>query len=88
MYGTQLITDTTPTRCFHFLVGNINLDWSQLIWVGLLILVFEICLYTVVRLKNIYIPPRFLIATMVVSAIILAELLPYLFLQLHASTCN
>ena len=82
MYGTQFI-DTSSNHCIRFFGNTVNLDWTSLIWAGLLVLLFEITIYVALRLKYIYIPPRFMIAVLIVTAILLAEGLPYVFLQLE-----
>ena len=85
MNGLQLI-NTPSKHCFKFIVTNVHLDWTSLIWIGLLIILFEWSIFLILRLKYIYIPPRFMIALTILSALILAEALPYVFLQLQG-TC-
>lgn len=78
---------TSSKRCFSAPFFALNLDWSGLFWLGVLILLVEGLLFVVIRLKHIYLPTRFLLALMIVSAVVLAELLPYLFLSLTAHPC-
>jgi hypothetical protein len=86
MNGIQLVNGPA-VHCFVFPLFALNLDWSGLFWLGLLIFVFEILLLTIIRLKHIYFPPRFLLAIMIFSAVILAEALPYLYLTGSSHPC-
>jgi hypothetical protein len=75
------------SHCFSTYIFSLNLNWNDLFSIGLLVLVFELAVYFLVRLKDIYLPVRFLVAIMILSAILLAEILPYLFLQLRTGPC-
>lgn len=79
MSGLQLVT--FPNHCFRFII-QVVLDWTSLIWIGLLIIVFEFAIFLVIRLKGYFIPLRFMIALAILTAILCIEGLPAFFAQL------